>query len=111
MLRSQGIPSRMAAGYAPGTFDTTSQSYVVRESSAHTWPEVYFPKYGWIEFEPTPSQRASEQGLLPTTADTEPTPVPSVQASPTIDEKLPRGTPKPAATGQASGGGPASGAV
>src|SRR5207302_948901 len=56
MLRSLGIPARMAAGYAPGTYDAKTETYTVRESSAHTWPEVYFPGYGWIEFEPTPSQ-------------------------------------------------------
>jgi transglutaminase-like putative cysteine protease len=56
MLRSLGVPARMATGYAPGAFDTDLQAYVVKESAAHAWPEVYFPGYGWIEFEPTPSQ-------------------------------------------------------
>ena len=42
MLRHLGIPSRMATGYAPGTFDGKG-TFTVRESSAHTWPEVYFP--------------------------------------------------------------------
>jgi transglutaminase-like putative cysteine protease len=53
MLRSLGIPTRLVNGFGPGTYDTTINSYVVRSDDAHTWVEVYFPTYGWIEFEPT----------------------------------------------------------
>jgi transglutaminase-like putative cysteine protease len=55
MLRSQGVPSRVVSGYAQGEYDEASQSYRVRASNAHTWVEVYFPEYGWIQFEPTAS--------------------------------------------------------
>ncbi len=54
MLRSLGIPVRLVNGYGPGSYDDRQQRYVVRESDAHTWVEVYFPHYGWIPFEPTP---------------------------------------------------------
>jgi transglutaminase-like putative cysteine protease len=53
MLRSLGVPTRLVNGYGPGHFDTSQQRYVVQESDAHTWPEVYFPSYGWVPFEPT----------------------------------------------------------
>ncbi|HEX2618583.1 MAG TPA: transglutaminaseTgpA domain-containing protein, partial [Phototrophicaceae bacterium] len=56
MLRSQGIPARMGAGFAEGTWDATQNAFVVRERDAHTWVEAYFPGYGWIEFEPTSAQ-------------------------------------------------------
>jgi transglutaminase-like putative cysteine protease len=56
MLRSLGIPARLATGYARGTLDLGSGVYEVRSRDAHAWPEVFFPGYGWIEFEPTPSQ-------------------------------------------------------
>jgi transglutaminase-like putative cysteine protease len=55
MLRSQGIPSRLVSGYALGEYDNLSQNYRVRAENAHTWVEVYFPGYGWIQFEPTQS--------------------------------------------------------
>ena len=55
MLRSQGIPTRIVNGYAQGTFDEETNSYRVRASNAHSWVEVYFPGYGWIQFEPTAS--------------------------------------------------------
>lgn len=77
LLRSLGIPARLAVGFAQGEQevpaiqvqspggvnpeDTQNQisetsTYVVREKDAHAWPEVYFPGYGWVIFEPTASQ-------------------------------------------------------
>ncbi|MBK8988538.1 MAG: transglutaminase domain-containing protein [Chloroflexi bacterium] len=55
MLRSQGIPARIVNGYVQGDYDPLTSSYRVRASNAHTWVEVYFPAYGWIQFEPTAS--------------------------------------------------------
>jgi len=54
LLRSLGIPTRLVQGYGQGTYDDRIQKYVIKESDAHTWVEVYFPKYGWIPWEPTP---------------------------------------------------------
>ncbi len=56
MLRELGVPARVVEGFTPGTFDANVQKYVVREQDAHAWVEVYFAGYGWVEFEPTPSQ-------------------------------------------------------
>jgi len=56
MLREMGIPARFVEGYTTGTLDPNTGKYVVKELDAHAWVEVYFPNYGWIEFEPTPSQ-------------------------------------------------------
>ena len=54
MLRSVGIPARLAAGYATGGYDRQLGEYVVTGQEAHSWPEVFFPGVGWVEFEPTP---------------------------------------------------------
>jgi transglutaminase-like putative cysteine protease len=59
MLRSVGIPARMAVGFAEGVYDSESRTYSVRSLDTHAWPEVYFPGIGWVEFEPT-----GNQGLL-----------------------------------------------
>jgi hypothetical protein len=56
LLRSLGIPARLAVGYAEGERQPRSNTYLVRQRDAHAWPEVYFPGIGWIEFEPTASQ-------------------------------------------------------
>ncbi len=54
LLRSLGIPARLAVGFAPGKWE--GGRYLVRDKDAHAWPEVYFPGFGWVEFEPTASQ-------------------------------------------------------
>ncbi len=59
MLRSLGIPSRIVAGLASGDYDATEDGYVFRGKDAHSWVEAYFPGYGWITFEPTPSETPS----------------------------------------------------
>lgn len=59
LARAAGLPARLVVGYASGTYDTAQSLYVVRGADAHSWVEVYFPSYGWIEFEPT-----SNRGLL-----------------------------------------------
>jgi hypothetical protein len=78
MLRLEGVPARIVSGYAMGDYDATQQAYRVPASAAHAWVEVYFPTYGWVEFEPTTSQavfnyRAEEAPpptLEPTAPDT-----------------------------------------
>ena len=56
MLRHLGIPSRLAQGYATGEYDPVTGRYRLLEKDAHSWVEVYFPTYGWIQFEPTASE-------------------------------------------------------
>jgi transglutaminase-like putative cysteine protease len=58
MLRAQGIPTRLATGFAQGEYIPESGAFRVVESDAHAWVEVYFPGYGWVEFEPTAIQPA-----------------------------------------------------
>jgi transglutaminase-like putative cysteine protease len=53
MLRSQGVPARLVSGYAQGTYIEDAHTYRVKASNSHTWVEVYFPSYGWVQFEPT----------------------------------------------------------
>jgi transglutaminase-like putative cysteine protease len=67
LARAAGLPARLVTGYASGTYDEARQQYVVTEAAAHAWAEIYFPGYGWIEFEPTASLPAIERPaeLLP----------------------------------------------
>lgn len=53
MLRSIGIPSRLAVGFIPGERNSLTGLYEVRASDAHSWAEVYFPGVGWQGFDPT----------------------------------------------------------
>jgi len=56
MLRSLGIPARIAVGYAEGGFKEETNTFTIRRRDSHAWPEVYFNGYGWVEFEPTAAQ-------------------------------------------------------
>jgi hypothetical protein len=53
LLRSVGIPARVAAGFFVDPETNTFNYYPVRSDMAHAWVEVAFPRYGWIEFDPT----------------------------------------------------------
>ena len=55
MLRATGVPARIATGYFRGELDEETGYYVIRGRNYHAWVEVYFPQYGWIEFEATPA--------------------------------------------------------
>jgi transglutaminase-like putative cysteine protease len=63
MLRSVGIPARMAVGFTQG--EANGNNYVVRRLNSHAWPEMYFPGIGWVEFEPTAGQAPLDRPLPP----------------------------------------------
>lgn len=52
LARLIGIPARIAIGYTGGT--QHGGTWHVTSSDAHAWPELYFPRIGWLRFEPTP---------------------------------------------------------
>jgi hypothetical protein len=58
LARAAGLPARLVTGYASGSYDEAARRYVVTEADAHSWVQVYFPHYGWIDFEPTASRAA-----------------------------------------------------
>jgi transglutaminase-like putative cysteine protease len=72
LLRAQGIPARLATGYVAGKFDNNTHKFVVTEEEAHSWPEVYFPNYGWQAFEPSgyrPPIVRPEESVAPAAGD------------------------------------------
>ncbi|MHA7222329.1 transglutaminase TgpA family protein [Arthrobacter sp. RHLT1-20] len=108
MARLEGIPSRIAVGYAPGrptgaTVSIAGQGalpeFEVDARDAHAWPELYFQGVGWVPFEPTPSRgvvpsyategaapsgastNESNDGLIPSNGPN-PTPLPSAAPLP-----------------------------
>jgi transglutaminase-like putative cysteine protease len=69
MARVVGIPARVAAGYSQGEYNSETGAYRVREKNAHAWVEIYFPRYGWVEFEPTTSEPAIVRPKPPKVAE------------------------------------------
>lgn len=76
MLRSLGIPSRVAVGYA--TADRSSKNpgwYWFYQDQAHAWVQVYFQGYGWIDFDTTIPDQNTQQASQPD--GTPPTDIPA----------------------------------
>jgi transglutaminase-like putative cysteine protease len=52
MLRSVGVPARVAVGFTAGT--PVSDYRAISTADAHAWVEAWFPGVGWTTFDPTP---------------------------------------------------------
>ncbi|WP_207494101.1 transglutaminase-like domain-containing protein [Aridibaculum aurantiacum] len=66
LLRALGIPSRIAAGFL--TVDRSSKNpgwYWFYADQAHAWVQVYFPGYGWIDFDTTVPDQNTQQAAQP----------------------------------------------
>jgi hypothetical protein len=80
ILRDMGVPTRIAQGFLPGTREAGIER--VPMSSAHAWVEVYFPGYGWVQFDPTGGALPAQVGQLPSGPPTSSAaPRPSVSAA------------------------------
>ena len=62
LARIVGIPSRVAVGFTHGLRQNDG-TWLVTTHDAHAWPELYFPGFGWLPFEPTP--RNDGQAIAP----------------------------------------------
>lgn len=60
ILRINGIPSRVVAGYRGGVYNDLGNYYILRQSDAHLWVEAYIDNIGWIRFDPTTSLLSEE---------------------------------------------------
>ncbi len=53
MMRSAGIPARVVTGYQGGFFNRVGEYWLVRNSDAHAWAEVWLSGRGWVRIDPT----------------------------------------------------------
>jgi transglutaminase-like putative cysteine protease len=65
LLRMGGIPARVAAGFTSGSYDPSAHRFVVSDLDAHAWAEAWFPRYGWVRFDPTPAVAPARGGRTP----------------------------------------------
>ncbi len=61
MLRAIGVEARNVNGFLGGQWNDFGNYLVVTQNEAHSWVEVWFPGYGWVEFDPTPAGVGSTQ--------------------------------------------------
>lgn len=67
LLRFNGIPARVAVGFTTGA-RVAKNAFVVSRTDAHSWVEAFFPRVGWIPFDPTPGRRIPGAGASSTSA-------------------------------------------
>jgi transglutaminase-like putative cysteine protease len=111
MLRELDIPARFVEGFLPGRRDLASGVSRVANNDAHAWVQVYFPGYGWIDFDPTGGNRSALEPLP--SGRPEATPVASPSATGVIrplESELPdRSEPDDSDAGAVPGSGGSSG--
>jgi len=62
LLRSAGVPARMATGFVGG--EPSGDHRTLLGSDAHAWVEVWYPGIGWAASDPTAGSRRAEQGRV-----------------------------------------------
>jgi transglutaminase-like putative cysteine protease len=53
LMRAANIPARVVTGYLGGEFNNVGNYYIVRQSDAHAWAEVWLAGQGWVRVDPT----------------------------------------------------------
>ncbi|MGH7468394.1 MAG: transglutaminaseTgpA domain-containing protein [Longimicrobiales bacterium] len=55
LLRAAGVPARNVNGFMGGEWNEFGNYLSVTQNQAHSWVEAWFPEFGWLTFDPTPS--------------------------------------------------------
>ncbi len=53
LMRAAGIPARVVTGYQGAEYNDLGNYYIVRQSDAHAWAEVWLQGKGWVRVDPT----------------------------------------------------------
>ena len=53
LMRAANVPARVVTGYLGGEFNSYGNYYIVRQSDAHAWAEVWLAEQGWVRVDPT----------------------------------------------------------
>ena len=53
LMRAVGIPARVVTGYHGGTFNRFADYWILRQSDAHAWDEIWIEDQGWVRIDPT----------------------------------------------------------
>jgi transglutaminase-like putative cysteine protease len=74
LMRSAGIPARVVTGYQGGEYNPVGDYWLIRQSDAHAWAEIWLRDTGWERVDPTAAvaperiEHALDLGILPSGA-------------------------------------------
>ena len=70
LMRASGIPARVVTGYVGGYRNPIGDYWIVRNSDAHAWAEIWLPGRGWVRVDPTAA--VAPERIYDTIADRSP---------------------------------------
>jgi transglutaminase-like putative cysteine protease len=53
LMRAAGVPAKVVTGYQGGELNPLGDYWIVRQRDAHAWAEIWLPKLGWRQIDPT----------------------------------------------------------
>ncbi len=76
LMRAAGVPARVVTGYQGGEHNPVGNYFIVRQSDAHAWSEVWLKGRGWVRVDPTAAVSSSriENGIASALPEGEPLP-------------------------------------
>ncbi len=82
LLRMGGIPARVATGFSPGGYSDRRKAWIVRDTDAHAWDEVWFDSFGWVTIDPTPDATPARSQIATLTTPANEAPLAADRATP-----------------------------
>lgn len=64
LMRASGVPARIVTGYQGGERNAVDGFWIVRQSDAHAWAEVWLAGQGWVRVDPTTAVAPGRVGTL-----------------------------------------------
>jgi transglutaminase-like putative cysteine protease len=64
LMRALDVPARVVTGYQGGERNSVDGFWVVRQSDAHAWAEVWMAGRGWVRVDPTAAVAPGRIGTL-----------------------------------------------
>ncbi|MDP1524282.1 MAG: DUF3488 and transglutaminase-like domain-containing protein [Rhodocyclaceae bacterium] len=77
LMRAADVPARVVTGYQGGERNPVDDTWVIRQSDAHAWAEVWLETQGWVRVDPTATSAPAriEQNLAAAVPAGEPLPM------------------------------------
>lgn len=77
LMRAAAVPARVVTGYQGGERNPVDDTWVIRQSDAHAWAEVWLAERGWVRVDPTAASAPAriEENLAAAVPEGDPLPL------------------------------------